>query len=322
MDIYISERAAAEAAKFIADNFPGRPVLLFAPEGSENEFLRQGLKILPPGSDAEDKAVAAGVGSAENYRSARLSNAWDYILTGGADFSEMVSNFSIIGYRKIKTRYPKAIFIESGDENLLLEESALFSARSYLSILDYGLRNGFVGEEERRRVQTAWELVKEGGAKERIDFFAKTLSEGYVRSEFEALAASLSGKSGLPFVAVALFTAIRFTNFDFSSILLGRDEAAARSLTGEGTFGSPAAKKRTPNLFLARKYLPSASEISEWCSGAFVSADADAETELSVYAAAAALSRGNGFFASLWDVGFVDGMLRGAEHNRIKAESR
>ena len=93
------------------------------------------------------------------------------------------------------------------------------------------------------------------------------------------------------------------------------------SVTGDGPFGIRPADHRTPNLYMARKYLPPADEADDWCSAVF-DRDPDPEEILSVYAAAAYYSRENGFFAALWDVGFVDGLQRGFEYVSDAVTSR
>ncbi len=318
MDIFFSDDAARDAAEYVVNNFPGRGVVLYAAEEYRNEFLRAGIRLISSEVDGAEKAVAVGIGSKENYRFARAENAFAYVLAGGVGFSEMISDFLIIGYRKIKSGYPKAVFIDTYKSEEFIREAALFAAESYLSLLDVCFQNGYVGGGK-KTIDKAWELVREGSAEERVEFFSKAVS-AVGRSEFSAIV-DVSGGSHQSFTALALFTAIRFTNFSFSSILLSRDAATAVSVTGDGPFGIRPAGHRTPNLYMARKYLPPADEADDWCSAVF-DRDPDPEEMLSVYAAAAYYSRENGFFAALWDVGFVDGLQRGFEYVSDAVTSR
>ena len=102
MDIFFSDDAARDAAEYVVNNFPGRGVVLYAAEEYRNEFLRAGIRLISSEVDGAEKAVAVGIGSKENYRFARAENAFAYVLAGGVGVSELISDFLIIGYRKIQ----------------------------------------------------------------------------------------------------------------------------------------------------------------------------------------------------------------------------
>ena len=309
MELFFSDCAASRAAEYFLETFPGRTAVLYSSESTRNLFLRAGVR-LSEASEEQAQAVAVGADCADNYRRARLTGT-EYILSGGVDFTEMISDFSIIGFQKLEKGYPKAAFIDIADSERFRQQEEIFSTYAYLDILDKGLVDGFK-KEVKESVTQALEELKEGSPQERLKFFTEALTASGGRSEFFGMRRALSSVTGRSFALVALFTAIRFTNFDFGSILLGRSDAEAR-LRGE-ICSRAAAPRRTPNLYLMRKYLPSENEFREWSGAIFQSEECDPREELTLYQAAAALTAGEGFFPSVWDAGFIDGMLRGEDY--------
>ena len=330
MEIYFSTNGVKAAVDYVRKNYPGVTVgLSGAGEETAEQFCRAGNPA-HCGEEAfsESTRLFLGFGSARAYSEARLAAAdeCDYILSVDSDIAAAFSEYSIIGFRKMKYKYPKAVFFSTdSSDDVLGAEAYAYLTRLYAGLVDAGLASMYsprsvaarslIGRAKEllldpgdveKMIRSGWELaVKAGDTGDFFDFADRFCPDGREGLHHRFLC-----------YYIALMLGIRFTKFPFRSILLGKDEVRARIVMEKhaalGAVGERCRPDPEPMKALAEKYLPDAGELNAVGEGFFPAAGKKAvspETILGALGAAASLSEGRGFQSLLAGSGFTDAVL-------------
>lgn len=129
MEMYFSRNAALSAAQYVCKNYPGVKVGLIGAGETEERLLNRAGNPTSCGEEAfsEDTRLYMGCGTGRAYYEARAAAGdCDHILSVTSDIGAALSEYSIIGFRKMKYKYPKAVFftIDENDESLGAEAYA------------------------------------------------------------------------------------------------------------------------------------------------------------------------------------------------------
>lgn len=325
MEMYFSRNAALSAAQFVCKNYPGVKVGLIGAGEDEERLLNRAGNPTACGEDAfsEDTRLFFGCGTGRAYYEARAAAGEnDHILSVTSDIGAALSEYSIIGFRKMKYKYPKAVFftINENDESLGAEAYS-FLTKLYAELLDAGLKSMYFAESVRARelIPKAKELLFAPGDVEKMirSGFALRNDAGVAGGFFDMTDRLCpEGGEGLHhrFLCyyIALMLGIRFTKFPFRSILLGKDEVRARMIMESAGVPRPKQSRAAyaePLKTLALKFLPSAEELSAIAEGFFPAAGKKAVSPLAILnnlSVAASLSEERGFQSVLADSGFTD----------------
>lgn len=325
MEMYFSRNAALSAAQYVCKNYPGVKVGLIGAGETEERLLNRTGNPTSCGEEAfsEDARLYMGCGTGRAYYEARAAAGdCDHILSVTSDIGAALSEYSIIGFRKMKYKYPKAVFftIDENDESLGAEAYA-FLTKVYAELLDVGLKSMYYAESVRARelIPRAKELLMDPGDVEKMIRSGFELRrEAGVAGGFFDFADRLcpEGAEGLHhrFLCyyISLMLGIRFTKFPFRSILLGKDEVRARIIMESAGVPRPKESRAAytePATTQALKYLPSADELTAIAEGFFPAAGKKALSPLLILnnlSVAASLTEERGFQSVLADSGFTD----------------
>ena len=334
MELYFSSDAIHELAEYVARKYPRGKVGVTDKEGKLTAALNAvGNPTVVAEEASSDESVRLYVcagGEREFFKARRASK--EYPLVSSVDFAYggVFEDSVISDNRNIKYGYPDAIFFDTSGDCSYLYASAFagaFGVYAEALCLACSARRGARETTARELLPTAREnLFAEISAEQLILRTAELkarLNEddsGFFRLA-HALYPQGDGERGifayffLNYLAV--FLTIRFTNFPFCSILLGKDAVRARILADKA--GLPPLKSEgsalvnlDPYRTLTARYAPAESELKAVLDRFLVESgggSAHLGMLLNDLVLAAELAENErGFLALLASSGFVDAL--------------
>lgn len=334
MEIYFSRHAVRDAAEYVARKYPRGKVGIADGCGGLGEALAAvGNTVVDVEKSAPDESVRMFVcfGKEREFRLIRTI-AKELPVVAAIDFAYgcAFEDTIISGNLNIKCGYPEAIFYDvSGDCGYLYASAFAGAFGSYAEAL-----NRSCSARRGPNETTARELLKDA----RDNLFLEISAEDLILRTADIKARLNEGDRGFLRTAAGLypeekdtrplgayfflcyiivFLTIRFTNFGFCSILLGKDEVRARILaekTGLKRKGGSASG--VPNLdsyrTLTARYAPSESDLKAVLDRFLVEsggARASLDMLLNDLVLAADMTEGDsGFAALLARSGFIDAL--------------